>query len=1135
MKIMKKILSILLALTLAIPLMADFEGFPLASNYTWEQCRSVGPIRQLWEAVQERCQVLVYDGIYPLDIVENWQVQDGYTISVVERTYGANTVYVTNKSPHYITVETTNQVGDLTIAISNQPYGNFIPLSTNNINPTTNITLKLPVTHEFMSALDSRIFEITPYFVNMNRAGIDGTFNAYFRNGGDYTNMRTSWPYHCVASVMSNANIGYITNLVYDQWGDITAGNAWFTRQPATTNAWALWQAVRTTEDSVLVSGMTDAAVNGTYVKMLLGDDRLDGWWPDNYYTELEINTNEPIYMKLDLSSVITSKKYSFQWPITTPQSYLWCIDKLTGVGTTTYSYLTNSWKTVKITSTYGPTLANINPGATNTLEHTGEVYTWRDMTSTLITSNYWRNIAPWSRYWFNVETYFDGEWTYNIDSFDNHPAIVGASVIATLTTNWVCRPLANYDVRYYDEGPRPFYRVKINGTNSVNLNVNLQGSSFLRLDEPDLHGQQVVSFTSESKTLTETNTPSNYRWFSVDVSTNTFVTGEAPPGSVVTLMWTNSHSFDALPYRLEVKDLDERCAYLRQLVWTTTPYTWNRKSVFTSYTNTTAYDYRVDVVGYFFSADHNRWADAASWNSYKSNFIEGTRAGWNTGIWAGYIDPALPISEYVGYPDFTNVVSEVRDDNYPPSLAGDVHTLLDRESRAYWREAAHLYSYGSSWPYHDNIIFMQTDPDSSFLEWAGYGFGGWRTSGETPQGWFWDMTDILVEDYNHDTYHVSGNDPGIPYFTLVKEQSYAMTGSVSSMSTYAIYTGVTHTVQHYIGVMDPNIYTPYYMFDSTSGIRIAHTSTPYTIPLTNVVLPGGWFSYTNHSVIEPIKWDKALAVDEVQVPPNWFWWQLEFYPKGVCYFSENVEWCIYSNEVIKTAGIAYSNVVTTNDVVIRWFHGTEDPYVLESNNYYSALSPFYWSNGTTKVEYTTNIFDVYWNTNHVGWNSQGDEFPNYWANYPDNLYQDTWYEYGIRTNITTYYVTSSPVVVTSGFQEWSSRTAITNSEGSWIHTTNDYLAAQSFYMGEAATNRLNDLALGSFSTNVLIATNKYVQTTVLTNTYSFLVKLTGGFKTIGQRNGWAEEADQLQEQNLTLAVTATAPKCLIKWDFSRK
>lgn len=635
---MKKLLSILLFSLLSLISQADFEGLPLATtNYTWASTRNIGVISQLWESVQERCYILS-DKISPLSIVENWAIQDGYSNYVWDSTWtvGTNTYtkVMTNRYAHYTTITTTNQIGPYTFAISNSPYASwFVPFST-NYSATTNITIDLPVTHAFMSTLDNKIFEMTPYFVNTNFA-INGNYNAWFN--GDFSNpieiiehhtwfpyqyvqipyeswtgatkrnylvrvvgpwdagvftkyfgypsgdlgslwdddldtyiryvstfyryeLPTNFPMLSVAGVMKNANIGYTTNLIYDCHTNIIGGQAYFTRVPANTNTWILWEADCVKRDTITLSGsgldeIFGYSYDGLYVKYTLQELHDMGWTdvsPDLlyglYYNFPWANKNPYVYMRGNLV-------YGEDFAVLFEERESYC----------------DTWQFV-----HGPRVMPTYPSSVfaksgpisfklgNSFEYEPMYDMWLplDATSPLISSNTWRT---------------DGTYAWVYDFFPYIPTTndvppqpsalkVGCTTTLGYTNQWLQKSIANYDTRFYDPSTKPYWKLLC--TTNVSISLSAKGWKYV-LGTPDSLGLQAVVPVTENVTLTTTNTPSPNQWYDVN-PTSTIVTGWAPFNTSILLLWTNSHSYQYMPYRMYAEDINERVKYMQQLLWTT-------------------------------------------------------------------------------------------------------------------------------------------------------------------------------------------------------------------------------------------------------------------------------------------------------------------------------------------------------------------------------------------------------------------------------------------------------------------------------------------------------------------------------------------------------------------------------------
>ena len=609
---MKKLLSILLSILLPLISYCDFEGLPLtSSNYTWASTRSVGVISQLWESVQERCLILS-DRIAPLNIIENWTIQDGYTNDVVTYTWiGPDNLTtnkaITNKTPHYITITTTNQINDYSLILSNNSYADwFTPLSKTNFSATTNMTISFPVTYDFLSTLDNKIFEMTPHFVNTNLAWY-GNFDLWFSLsveipfagyqktipktyfssypsppyevkeytvngvlhyghpdrfvypiGADYifydfldVTFPTNYPFLNKAAVMEHANIGYRTNITYTPFLNISGGDAWFTRQPALTNTWILWQTTREKYDICVSNG--PAKLNGNYIKV----NPADYPWEISY--SYYFGFLDPFYLREDGQAYI-GRGYvdPSDWGALTTDGYTWEI----GVTNLVINDFTDRYFSYQKLST------NI------VFELWG--YVRYDSISPKYSTNTWvkyDDISPWIG-WLPplIEPSVPG-WP---------PAASSMCVFEGTNGYWLNRNIANYDRRYYSTDPKPYWKrifptgLSSNVLTNVVINIDAKGSKF-DFSTPDSLGEQAVVPAEEyvEFTYSKTNIPSTNMWFRT-FDTQSVVTGYAPIGTSIVLMWTNSHFYDKLPYRLYAENINERVKYIQQLVWTThTNYQW--------------------------------------------------------------------------------------------------------------------------------------------------------------------------------------------------------------------------------------------------------------------------------------------------------------------------------------------------------------------------------------------------------------------------------------------------------------------------------------------------------------------------------------------------------------------------------
>lgn len=626
---------ILLSLLIVNICKADFEGFPISSNWSnWGEARTNQYMLQLFEAVQERCWA-VTNRMTPPNIVETWSVQIGFTNQIFTRDYLTNdvpplykTVTYTNRLPWYATVVTTNVCTNVTYNISDidpNTVGNssFVPFTN---NPST-VTLSLPITRGFITGLDNKMFAITPYYVDLTMTNEYGKFDDWFKRkvnlmvrspadpppdgggyawqiqpyGGDvgtmpvdvigkytwryyadnhvpavYTDWRTDWgfnshtmyypqypninydqfvteqypeyyPMLSPATVITNAHIGYCTNVFKDVFGHITNGVAYFTRQPLATTEWTLWQATRD-KAVITLSGFGDP-LDGNYYKCQAKD--LNQTYVANYGSywaglgSFTFNDDEVYQRESGKAAIVKITNLYF------PSDNL------------VHPYLVFQTTGSIMDALRAPSYVELNQLSTNMIfdPDWGDIYSdWGTALTITNTSstNGWRLLNPW--------------WS----GFGNPPAADPARKSDNSTNLlWITKDLNAFDTRYYDIQPRPFYRYTnpkyvTNGTPLTSVNLNLGGTAFIDFNDPDVFGSQTVRGADEAITLNNKYTASNYRWYQ---TLSNSISGNAPLGATIVLMWTNDHSYGNLPYQLEAKDLDERELYLKQLLWTTTPY----------------------------------------------------------------------------------------------------------------------------------------------------------------------------------------------------------------------------------------------------------------------------------------------------------------------------------------------------------------------------------------------------------------------------------------------------------------------------------------------------------------------------------------------------------------------------------
>lgn len=1138
---MKKLLLILLTIAMfSSNVKGNFEGLPWETNTYWEQGRSLHIVKQLFEGIQERCEVLDNHNDYslnygdpnnhnimPLLIEEDWTVQDGYSIETYTKYFGTNLVTITNRLPHYFNFSTTNQVDDLIINYTDSTTNsNWEPLITNRLDNLLNVSL--PLTYELITAMDSKMFQMTPFFVQTNKY-VNGSFDQYFFG---LPETYTNYPMHNSASVCKNAGIGYVTNIVYDSTGTIIGGIGWLTRQPNLLNQWALWQAVAV--DGIVASGFSNNRLNGNYMVYNRGEPELEGWWISNQHNMVIDPDEDSIYLKEDYSAIITKKSIysSYNLYYGLPTVYIWSIDEFNmGSNGTFATRLDIGWTDNSIATS--PKVGNVNTNG-NIVTNTTYGYmtiTYEPYSSSLLATNNWRTIYPWKDAYYDnyffIRDYNDtdvGQYEF-IDTFNNHPQISGR-IDYTNFAGWKCKPLSTYDVRYYDEGPRPFFNLKIN-TNGIysiysnlvySLDVSVKGASFINFNDPDLFGQQVARDTNEKFTLTTTNHISSNRWFNVDNVSNTYVKGWAPLGSSITLMWTNSHTFSNLPYALEIKDLGERAKYLKELVWTVSGKSkWNEveELEYTGYQEPINIHTQI-VETSLLPNGYNDWGDDTSggsaWLVYWYNFAY-TRLGyWDSGVWTGYKDPSIPLPYLTNYPDLQYIFvtpSGMHEEKFP-YVHLEFTTYMDRHNYAYWRYPGYrlqndflpyffIGQNGDSWGY-------VTDFNHYPYNWY---YAAWNLDGPW---WTYDMTDRYQGRFGGGDYF-----PHRPTYDCLQWNNVWGLGNGCQNRTYTESTNTMHDMEFYCGVTDFSspFYTGLKKIDTLTNIWHSGTSLVYRISVSNthdvlVNTNGNYFTFQSIDDREYLEGD----VINTYVTNNPIIWSNEVYT------------LLSTNEV----------VITTNDCVFSWYHYNPPITIFESNTYHNVNSKFYW-NGYNNVvnEYSTNYFDVIYTNKTLTWNYDlWWLLPDWHYNYSHGtIFPNTFYFYELKTNIVSCIVTSEETVVYNGINEYNA-IAYLYTNGAYLHTTNDdYSYYNGSYWGTNAINRCNFL---NITNEIFIKTNLYEQTVTSTNTYALIVKTEEVEKEIfGYRDYHAEIGTQGQnDYQETNIVSRTLPP-LIKWHFKRK
>jgi len=1187
---MKKLLSILLLSLSCLITKADFEGLPLATtNYTWASTRSIGVISQLWEAVQERCYIL-NDSISPIEIIENWQVQDGYSNYVWGSTWtvGTNnyTKVMTNKYAHYVNIVTTNQIGSYSLTISNNAYVDwFVPLRTNNPSATTNITIDFPVTHDFITTLDSKMFEMTPYFVNTNFA-INGNFNSWFEGntyipqvinanyfygpalnirysewngtsttkkdyyingdlnpgysfsgvftkyygypselgGNSYVNsigeyvmsamhfyiydLPTNFPMHCKASAMKNANIGYVTNVVQGSFTNIISGDAWFTRQPVNTNTWILWQATYDQRDTITLSGSGasdyGAYYDGTYIRLTRNE------WLERGYSQYAF----PYSM---IGDFVYLKETSF-----VPSAEKFVLSKFYAGG----AYLENDtvWLFTRcLANGYnhnldGPMSYNIVDTNSFLLvdgfEPQGYIGVYTNVTSPLISTNSWRITG--NPAW--IDLLFPFSDPQNIYGWGVSPSQikVGCSTISGVTNIWFDKCIGNYDYRFYDVQPKPFWKM-LNNTNP--LTIHVEGTKFV-LGTPDHLGEQAVVAATEDKTLTQTNTPSSWQWYQV-YNTNSYVTGNAQRGATVLLMWTNAHSYDRLPYRLYAEDINERVKYLKQLVWTTHTNLnwidqskqvidgfWNGEDVVYVTGNNTTYEewitwWTIPIFGPFFYTGKTydppyAWTNAIVPSSSPFGpawqLIEGTpwllwtnNSDFNGFVWnAAFYNSGGP-NNYYSFSDFItnwnfNLGTTVTN-NEATTYTGEP---ISSSTRIQQNERTQETDFLT--PYYNKVAdYVPEDPMSLFdIFYPFY----WECKGEI------------------------GGDPvqsKLPFSDTVKWQTwdgYMITSylSITNIPNTNMYgNSISHQLDIYIKTNQTDKTSKYFFDDSKYSTNFYDNIKYYYVdPYIEPKISDG----TKHL-------NQTVCNDGVMPYENY-------------YYTNNNSYLITTNygPYTDTNKMASDVSVTQRWVVLRYSQngaGPPNPPVYEGFNlvdYPTVLKGFMW-NGSDyiRVDHPENRIATYsfylYPTGYVSLT---------WTNYPKVIEPyipglDGWLE--VKTNVNTYTATNIVTVFSNNVMVHSYTTVAPGEP--YKPWPNTYLSTNSIL-----TDYPDELVSSYNVTNTLdvVKTNIYwVQITWDTN------KLAYGTIAIRDYYGWSLSLKQNVNTNVTASIRAD--KHLIKWDVT--
>jgi hypothetical protein len=231
---------LILSLFIGLGARADFENLPLAPDvFRWEQARGYEVATQLFEAVWERCLAVGYTpGTSALKvptplIIETNVVLMGEATNTAVFTFGARSLLLTNVSPVFADVILTNHFGPFFYTDSGGHSGTGYP----------------HLTYSFWETIDTKIDALIPHFVATNWwSGEDGAGNyttRWFDNMNTnpaVTNYPTDYPYENFANLVATLDIGHLVYSNVNEWGHITGGEAYYTRNFKTNRTWALSQ-----------------------------------------------------------------------------------------------------------------------------------------------------------------------------------------------------------------------------------------------------------------------------------------------------------------------------------------------------------------------------------------------------------------------------------------------------------------------------------------------------------------------------------------------------------------------------------------------------------------------------------------------------------------------------------------------------------------------------------------------------------------------------------------------------------------------------------------------------------------------------------------------------------------------------
>lgn len=216
---------------------AGFVDFPITNNVDWYSLTN-NPIGQIYSGIVERAE---FAGVAAPSIVETWTVFDGYSTNFTYWTNGATTGTYTNVVIDTTTVTTTNQFGPFTYTPSFGGTATGYPY----------------LTMDTWADLDTKLESLFDDFIAYNAATNPTKWHStaevtdWIYSGGTYlyTNSGisnypiTTIPAESMENLFYNNDIGYVEDALTNEFGIVTNGTAYWTRQPEYTNAWLIGEA----------------------------------------------------------------------------------------------------------------------------------------------------------------------------------------------------------------------------------------------------------------------------------------------------------------------------------------------------------------------------------------------------------------------------------------------------------------------------------------------------------------------------------------------------------------------------------------------------------------------------------------------------------------------------------------------------------------------------------------------------------------------------------------------------------------------------------------------------------------------------------------------------------------------------